>query len=304
MGHWAGVLLWAGWLCGLLALLLWRQAERHRAAVRAALGPEPDAGEPVQQRLPAWLQHLAESGAERAGRLTFAGDMERWQHLLTLAGRPYGLTAPVFGGLRLVFLAAGLLAGNLLALVGVSVLVPVVLALAGYFGPALWLREQAGCRQAAIARDLPDFLDTVACALEAGGLGLDQAMERVAAHFDGPLAGEVRQMLGQMRLGTTRQQALQALLDRTDCRELELVVQALLQAELIGASVAEAFRIQAASVRTQRAQWAGEAAARVETRLTAIGTLVLAPIALLFILGLLALNVVYNPAFSGWRSIW
>lgn len=300
----AGVLLWTGWVCALGSLLCWWAAERRRVAVWAPLNPAEKVAAAKVKRLPAWLQRAAESLAERAAQMSFSGDMGQWERLLALAGRPYELTAPVFVGLRLVLVAAGLIFGNLLAFLGLGLIVPIGLALAGYFGPVLWLRSRAAGRQAAIGRALPDFLDTVACALEAGALGLDQALERVVPHFDGPLAEELGLMLSQQRLGTPRQQALVGLLQRTECRELELVIQALLQAERIGAPVADAFRIQADSVRTYRAQRARETAARVETKLTGIGTVVLAPISLLFILGLLVLNVIYNPAFGGWRSVW
>lgn len=316
----AGGLLWGGWLCGLLALLTWWKAEKHRVAVRTALmrardGPgnrEPPCGPPTKAHvqvartpaLPGWLLRAADSLADRAGNLTLGGDLERWERLLTLAGRPYWLTAHLLGGLRLVATTAGLIFGNLLSLIGFPLLTPVILAGAGYFGPLLWLQGRARERQARIGRSLPDFLDTVACALEAGGLGLDQALERAVIHFEGPLPEEIGRLLQETALGMPRRLALQGLLDRTACRELELLAQALMQAEAIGAPVARAFGIQAEAIRSYRAQGAREAAARVESKLTGIGTLVLAPISLLFILALLVLNLFYNPAFTGWRSMW
>lgn len=300
-----GALLWGGWLCGLLAFLAWRKAELHRVAVRTALlpGKEKPEGKSAR-RLPNWLLQAAESLSERGAALALSGDRERWERLLVLAGYPYALTAPLFAGLRLVLVTAGLIGGNLLVFLGLPPLTPVLLSVAAYFGPALWLRGRARSRQAQIARVLPDFLDTVACTLEAGGVGLDQALGRVAAYFDGPLAEELRRVQQELALGVPRREALQGLLRRTDCRELELLVQALVQAETIGSPVAEAFNIQAEAIRTHRAQNAREQAAKVESKLTGISTLLLAPISLAFILALLVLNLVYNPAFSGWRSVW
>jgi tight adherence protein C len=302
LGAW---LMWVGWLCGLLAVLNWWKAETHRVAVRTALLPEPGKTEKRDSdQLPAWLLRAASTLADRAQMLTLGGDLERWNRLLVLAGRPRGLTAPLFGGLRLLFVAIGLIWGNLLGLLGLPFFTPILLAAAGYFGPVLWLQGRARTRQSQIGRALPDFLDTVACALEAGGVGLDQAMERALPYFSGPLAEELQRLLQEVSLGTPRREALQRLLDRTACRELELLVQALIQAETIGAPLAGAFSIQAESIRVHRAQSARETAARIETKLTGVGTLVLAPISLLFILALLALNLFYNPAFDGWRSLW
>jgi tight adherence protein C len=300
------LLMWSGWGFGLAAVLTWWKAERHRVAVRSSLLPDQEKTlQPVRpKKLPAWLLRAAESMADRAGSLTLSGDLERWERQLILAGRPYELTASVFSGLRLVLVAFGLLGGNLLALLGFPFVTPVLLSAAGYFGPVLWLQGRAQARQARIGKALPDFLDTVACALEAGGVGLDQAVERTLPYFDGPLSEELGRYQQEIALGTPRRQALERLLNRTACRELEILVQALIQAETIGAPVAQAFNIQAEAIRTQRAQTARDAAAKAETKLTSVGTLVLAPISLVFILALLVLNLFYNPAFSGWRSMW
>lgn len=299
------LILWVGWACGLFAVRTWWRAEQHRVAVRAPLllsrQVESIAAPP---QLPAWLLKAASTLSTRAGEMSLMGDRERWERLLVHAGRPYNLTPELIGGLRLVGVTGGLIGGNLLSLLGFPLLTPVVLAGAGWFGPSIWMQGRARERQAAIGKALPDLLDTVACALEAGGLGLDQALERSVIHFGGPLAEEIQRLLQEMSLGVPRQQALANLLERTASRELELLVQALIQAEKIGAPVAGAFGIQAEAIRSHRAQTAREAAAKVETKLTGVGTLVLAPISLLFILALLVLNLVYNPAFTGWRSMW
>lgn len=299
-------LLWGGWICGLLAVLTWWMGEKHRVAVRTALlpGPPETQARSDRQELPGWLMRSAEALAERAGSLTLSGDADHWERLLVLAGRPFNLTAPLFGGVRLVLVTGGLVGGNLLALLGVPWVTPILLALGGYFWPVIWLRGRLQTRQSHIGKALPDFLDTVACALEAGGLGLDQAIERTLVYFHGPLAEEFGRVQQETALGMPRREALQRLLDRTACHELELLVQALIQAESIGAPVARAFGIQAEAIRTQRAQTARDAAAKAESKLTGVGTLVLAPISLVFILALLALNLFFNPAFSGWKSAW
>ena len=296
------VCLWSGWSCGLLALLCWRRAEKHRGAVRTALCPAPGAVKKAEARLPAWLLRMADALAGRAAGLSLTGDRQCWQRTLTLAGRPYGLDARLFGGLRLVSVTAAVLAGNLLLVLGITPVLAIGLIVGSYFVPALWLQTRARERQRQIGRDLPDFLDAVACALQAGGLGLDQAMERVVQFTKGPLHDEIDLLLQEMALGVPRREALTRLEQRTDCRELHLVVQALAQADRVGASVSGAFRIQAESVRNYRSQRAREAAARMESVLTGFSG-VLGLLALLFILALLVLNVLYNPAFAGWRSM-
>lgn len=295
--------LWGGWACGLYSLLLWWRAERHRVTVRTTLLPPTTKASAPERRLPALLLRMADGLADRAAGLALAGDRQKWEHTLSLAGRPYGLTVRLFGGVRLVLVLAALIAGNLLLALGFSPVVLPLLVIAGYMGPAVWLKGKAQTRQAEIGRQLPDLLDTVACTLEAGGLGLDQAMERVAGHFRGPLYDEVRSLLAEIGLGVPRREAMEHMRQRTACRELDAVLRALVQADVVGASVVTAFTLQAESIRTYRAQRAREVAARVETSLLCFGG-VLGFLSLLFILALLVLNYLYNPAFAGWRSMW
>lgn len=87
----AGLILLLGWLCGLLALLAWWKAEKHRVAVRTALqAEEPTEATEEKPQLPSWLLRAAESMASRSGRMMLSGDQKRWERLLVLAGTPTG----------------------------------------------------------------------------------------------------------------------------------------------------------------------------------------------------------------------
>ena len=101
-----------------------------------------------------------------------------------------GLGAAVFG---LLFISAG----------GPQPF-KVILAVAGtilvFFLPDVMINSRAHERQDAIMRALPDTLDQMTIAVEAG-LGFDSAMAKAARGGEGPLAEELIRVLQDMSIG-------------------------------------------------------------------------------------------------------
>ena len=123
------------------------------------------------------------------GRLTPKRSVESTEKMLIHAGRPGGLTALDFSGLRL--LLALLLSGGYYFLYGDSVATSValrnalLLAAAGFFLPCFWLRRRVRQRQNEITRALPDALDMMTVGVEAG-LAFESALVRVGQHGTTP----------------------------------------------------------------------------------------------------------------------
>jgi tight adherence protein C len=191
--------------------------------------------------------------------------MEKIQHNLDLAGNPYGWTTMQFLGLRL--LATLLLGGLGVVILVVSksmtvtrrVLIMGLMAAAGYYLPALWLRSRASSRQREVRRSMPDALDLLTICVEAG-LGFDGAMARVAEKWDNELSREFTRVLQEIQLGKLRREALRNMADRVDVSEMSTFVAAIVQAEELGVSIATVLRIQAEEMRTRRRQRAEELA--------------------------------------------
>lgn len=141
--------------------------------------------------------------------------------------------------------------------------------LAGAFGyvlPDLLLWSRGKERQGIIQRELPDTLDQLTISVEAG-LGFDAALTRVASTGQGPLAEELRRLLGEVKVGVPRGEALRHLLDRTDVQELRHFVLALQQAEEYGLPVARVLRIQSSELRVKRRQRAEEQAMKIPVKI-------------------------------------
>lgn len=175
---------------------------------------------------------------------------------LIQAGRPGGLSALDFFGLRLLCAVGGGLGVLLLSgqgLVRDALLLAPLAAAVGYMLPGLWLGMRVRARKHEISRALPNALDMLTISVEAG-LGFDSAMQRVCQRWDNALTQEMRRALQEMRLGTPRDVALERLARRADVPDLRTFIAVLVQSTRLGVSIADVLHSQAAEMREKRLQ--------------------------------------------------
>ena len=132
-----------------------------------------------------------------------------------------------------------------------SLLLPVM----GFLLPAARLKRAIQSRSDAAFKDLPDIVDMLAIAVEAGS-GFKSAISVVCKNFDSPLTDELRIALQEMELGLSRKEALQQLRDRVDLDAVRTLVLALLQADALGIPIGRVLKCQANEVRASRRAWA------------------------------------------------
>ncbi len=187
---------------------------------------------------------------------------EATRQLLLQAGEPGHLTVLDFYGLRLLLLVA-LGGGCFLVARDLPFLTVLrntaLLAAAGYFLPLIWVRHLRNSRKHAILRALPDALDMLTIGVEAG-LAFDSALIRVGEKWDNPLTREFRRVVGEVRVGTAREEALQRMSERCGVADLSTFVAVLVQSSQLGVSIADVLHEQAAQVRMKRRQRAEELA--------------------------------------------
>lgn len=170
--------------------------------------------------------------------------------------RPARLKVPAF--LRsTVVLAGGAGLFGLLVAKGLHQPPSATMVLALCFGlggavlPQRTLRARARRRRERIVSVLPDTLDLLSVAVSAG-LGIDSAIAKVSEVTSGPLADELAIVLTEIRIGESRQNALQHMAERLDLPEITALVRSLLQAEQLGVPMAEALATRAAEARRKR----------------------------------------------------
>lgn len=149
--------------------------------------------------------------------------------------------------------------------------------------PDLQLYSAAKKRQEQIDDQLPDFLDILAITVTAG-LSFRSALSKVTERTDGPLAQEMRTVLHQLDMGETVYEAFDALRKRTTSEPLESFVTSLLQAEELGAPLAETLETISLDMRQTTAQKARQTAAKASPKIAAVVTMIMVPGTMVLIL--------------------
>jgi tight adherence protein C len=147
-----------------------------------------------------------------------------------------------------------------------QILVFLLLVAALLMGPDAMLSRRVEERQHDLRIKLPDILDLLTISVEAG-LGFEQALDRTIAAVPGALSDEFARMLGEVRAGATRADAMRALDKRTDVPEVRSFVLAILQADTFGVSIGRVLRAQAEEMRIKRRQLAQEKAQKAPVKM-------------------------------------
>jgi tight adherence protein C len=92
------------------------------------------------------------------------------------------------------------------------------------------------------------------------GQSFDQALRRVSEYWHNPLTDEFNRILAEVAFGRTRHEALAAASQRIQLNEMSNLIAAIIQADILGVSIAKVLRIQADQLRTIRRQRAEELA--------------------------------------------
>jgi len=205
-----------------------------------------------------------------ATRFTPKGYGEKVAQKLVHAGNPPNLNVDKIlvmklGGLvsLVVWLPLSLMIGFQGPILLVSVL---VLWGVSFMYPDVLLNRKIEDREKEISRKLPDILDLLVISVEAG-LGFEQALDRTCTAVPGALSDEFRRMLHEIRIGSTRADALRAMADRSDVPELRGFILAMLQADTFGVSISRLLRSQADEMRIKRRLLAQEKAQKAPVKM-------------------------------------
>jgi tight adherence protein C len=221
-------------------------------------------------------------------RITSVDYLEEVQRDLASAGNPSGLTPAVYLTLRVAFalvgggfgIAIGLFLGSLQAILVATA----IGAVAAWIGIGWWLRGAIAAERRKLRNALPDVIDFLVVAVDAG-LGFDTALNRVVTRHRNPLTAGFERALAEVQLGKARLEALEDFGKRTQVPEVAAFVAMVVSSERLGVPIGQALRIQAQDIRWRRSEWAREEASRAPVRMTIPMVLLVFPTLWLILLG-------------------
>lgn len=161
-----------------------------------------------------------------------------------------------------------------------------VLVVVGFYGPWMWLRSRIRTRRQKIEYSLPNALDLMQVAIEAG-LGFDAAMVRVS-HELAEAAPEISQEFMMLQLevqaGKEREAAFFDMAQRAGVEELSSFANAILQSNQFGSSLSTTLNRFAIDMRQNRELKAQAKANRLPVQMSVVMAACMMPVLLLICL--------------------
>ena len=135
--------------------------------------------------------------------------------------------------------------------------------------------DRAEKRIRLISKRVPYSLDLISLAMGAGATFTEAAQTVVREAGDDPFNVELKTMLAEMELGTTRRKALRNLANRIPLDSLRSIVASVIQAEELGTPLGNVLHQQASLLRLHRSVRAENAAAVASVRILVPSLLIL-----------------------------
>ncbi|MCM2323544.1 MAG: type II secretion system F family protein [Oligoflexia bacterium] len=135
----------------------------------------------------------------------------------------------------------------------------------GWFYPDIWVKSRADARRKSILKSMPFIVDLLALSTEAGLDFVGAIGKVVEKAAPGPLVDEFGQLLKEIKVGASRQEALREMAVRIDMQQMSSFVAILISADQMGASIGKILRQQSDTIRSERmlrAEKAGAAASQ------------------------------------------
>ena len=205
-----------------------------------------------------------------ASRLNFPQAKAFLRQQLVAAGSPNYYTAEEYLALSML---AGLALGAVLEIVHFFLLgsfsfMAIVLGVVIGMGLSIYqISDTAGKRLQAITRQLPYALDLISLAMGAGATFVEAARTIVREDRDDPLNVELKALLAEIELGTTRRDALKNMASRVPLESMRGLVASVIQAEQLGTPLASVLHDQATLMRMHRSVRAENMAAVASVRI-------------------------------------
>jgi tight adherence protein C len=186
-----------------------------------------------------------------AGHANFKAWRKKTERQLLMSGYSDSITALDFISVRIIL---GIL-GAIILIICVfqeRVIVGLLLQAILIIYPPVWLRKVIQSRHEEILSALPNVLDLLTLSVQAGKDFLASLRDIINRRKMDALNEELSRTFQEIKLGKKRSQALRELSTRVGQSDLSTVLNAIIQAEELGVSIAELLTIQGDMLRNKR----------------------------------------------------
>lgn len=234
---------------------------------------------------------------QHAQRLNGKASREKIRRKLMTSGLSQELNEDEFIGLQILWglmFPVALFVLNFALQMNLAIWVFPILALVGWFFPTFYASTQRNQRYVAVVVDLPFFIDLMALSTEAGLDFMGSLSRIVEKAEDSVLSEEIRIVLKDLKLGSSRREALTRFAERLDIPEITSFVAVVRDAEETGAPISQVLKDQSIQMRMERFVRAEKAGAKASQAmliplmfliLPAVFLMVFAPVVLQFFYG-------------------
>jgi tight adherence protein C len=178
-------------------------------------------------------------------------------------------------------------------------------AMAGFYGPNIYLRNRIAKRKLSIMQAFPDALDLMLICVEAG-MSIESAIVKVSQEIGTSsidLAEELALLSAELSYLPERRMAYEGLAKRTNHPGVRAVATAMVQAEQYGTPLGSALRTMAKENRELRLSAAEKKAAALPAQLTVPMIVFFLPVLFVVILGPAIINIQDNMASNSTEGV-
>ena len=179
---------------------------------------------------------------------------------------------------------------------GFSPVILIGLGLVGFLMPELHCKGAKKQRELSVRIDMPFFIDLLALSVEAG-LDFFGAIQKIVDKAEGQnsvLAEELKIVLRDIKIGSSKTDALKELAARLDMQEMTSFVAVLIDAEATGASISTVLKDQSVQMRLERFVRAEKAGAQASQLILLPLMLFILPAVFVMVFGPVVVQMVYG----------
>jgi len=221
------------------------------------------------------------------------------RHLIKVGGLSSELNEDEFIGLQIFLgfaLPVFLLIMNFSLDLGFAPVLLIGLGFLGFFMPEMHCKASKKNRELSVRIDMPFFIDLLALSVEAGldFFGAIQKIVDKAEGQDSVLAEELKIVLKDIKIGSSKSDALKDLAARLDMQEMTSFVAVLIDAEASGASISQVLKDQSVQMRMERFVRAEKAGAQASQLILIPLMLFILPAVFIMVFGPVAVAAMYG----------